>query len=1364
MGDTVEELLDKNIKAAKTKDMAFAIIFQGKNAAIGVGMDETAAKKIANDSAQKQKISGSAKTGVCRWDKLASRYQFEIAEASPTMETALKLGFERDLKRKVALDCVPPTPVVNDPLPKTPPEQDGNGNGNGNSSSIEEQINPRMRRKMEFEQQEFDKRNPPPVKPVKSPMDKKLEFENQQYIKRTYPGRDVWDGKIQTVGKMPKEKQTAGYEIVARQVNETLLKVKDEKEIDESFRNEQQQMLQSVAESIEKARNQLSGGNNQPPVEDKGKQDVEDQQNTNTERRKKIEQRLKNIQADLLKAEKSQPVPDTTKPLADIKLAKAKVLQGLQNNQYESAEEGMDQLEKLVPLVIGTSGLTLDRLKGQIQTKKSLDNLANTLTDPKATFPPNQSKQIGEQTDRGVLGGGHGKMFKPVLKALADVEKSAGDKELDALELAAKAYLADYDERVNEATQNGNEQDLQKLQTDEKTKIKVETCKTALEKVRALRARKQLKTEMDQLPQGQWSEEQSAQANRIKAKMIVEGGGSKPLGDSDGRGASESFFLTDPVTKEKAFIFKPIDGEFDAGGGWPKGGGAPREVVVSKVNDTLRSLTGLDCGVSSTTLVSIDSPNVASEKNGNSSKRTGAIQNFVKIDKELNNRINGPEVKPKDFINQIPPQEIEKVAILDFATLQMDRQRNNLLVASDGNGNPKLIPIDAGNAMPTRKAFEGSRRQFTNNALFAGDEGQKPFSKEALDKINAIDEDEVAKGIEKANEEMKKLDPKAGESVGKDTIEMTRRSIRFLKKAAPRLTKVQIADAYANVLHKVFDAKPNEVDTAIENAILEEIARTGNIAEIEKIPNGPDRFTELGWPKKAFDEMKGDDPARLLKVLQKNMECPAAVAEIKSLTKEIGPEKIGFDPSAIKSLSERLDKLRLRRQTLDDDKLVNDPKLQEEMQKLGWDFTVDLGGLKRTKLTDNKDKAKLLRRMQAFIEAGGDEFLKTMDLDPAKMSPEEKMYESFGGNAATERLVREGLNPYLGPKIDPKIKDLEDVREYRELGGDAAYARAGGVQSVETSIRNRVETLNRFQETQSDPEVVSQSVEPMLKSLGELLNTIEDAKKKCEEAETAFDNKRELLSRYDAESNKPMPQEAQTKRLEELNKEDMEVSTIMKKFGGWNAAIISPWKTLQGEINRKYLFTDKRVQELNHKVTQSYDAYVAVFGAAQDLGQDEVDVINRAKKKTQGQRPTIENAIQEVGKLLETMTGQPFGAATKVKMQLEESKSIGQLADNAVGKTDQFADEQWDDVDEWDTKIRQSFEVVKANYRATKRAKANANDYLNAWGNDEKIQSGVQAVLKAVGQAETDYNEMDKLVTSTLKTIENLRAAKKVDI
>lgn len=982
-------------------------------------------------------------------------------------------------------------------------------------------------------------------------------------------------------------------------------------------------------------------------------------------------------------------------------------------------------------------------------TVKAIKELApNYQPDEVGSFPEGYSEQIDKQTKR--VGSGHGTVFKPVLVALKDVEKSPVEPNLSKLESAAQHYLDDVQKREDEGKIKGKP-----FKPDKVAQKKIDTCREAIEKVRKLRLYREIQEEFSKLPDPPRTKDEEMVVNRLRAKLIVESGGSSPLGEDDGKGASESFFLTDTKTKEKAFIFKPSDGEFVAGYGWEKGGGAPREVSVSAVNEVLREKVGLDCGVSPTTFISIDNPNVATKNNGGNPKRSGAIQSFVKADPELTAKLDPTrfEQYDKDFINEIPAEEIEKVAILDFVTLQMDRQESNLLVSRDEEGKPRLTPIDAGNALPSRKAFEASRRMFSNNALFKGDEGGKKFSEEALQKILAINENDVLDGMKKANEQMAVIDPSAGQAIGNENMEMTRRSIRFLKKAAAQLTKAEIADAYANLFQDVLDAAPEDVDAAIEKAIKTQLEKPAVTKQVDEFAGALEAFMELGWPKDEFLTMKRENPTRLLKILQQRRECPAALAEIDKIVSEVGAEQIGNDLLSTKSLGDRLSKVRNRKNELETSALLNDPEIAKAMKKSGWDFSVTDEENNTRKLVLADQQVTHIKRFQAYMAAGGDKALKERKLNVGKMTVAQKIYESLGGDVEIDRLDRLGYNPYKGSKIAIRISDLEAFKEFEALGGEEKYVQLGCPQNKEIDLPARVKLIKQKLLVFGDTDVKVGGATVMLEKLEKLFERIASTKEKCTNVENDLLKKRPLYTRFDQESAQPMEEEAKQQRLEQIDVEDLEVSAVMKNFGKWNRDIISPWKTLQGLIKTENLGNDKRIKQVNRQVTQAYDAYVAAFGAAQDLGQDYLDLLRRLRKRTKGEAPTPESTVEDIEKLNQQMTSSTFGAATKVHQQLLEVQKIQSLVNEVKDKTDEFGEEQWDEVADWDTKVRQAFEIAKANYRATLRGKDNLSDFVKPWPNEQSVSLAAAPVAEAIKKAGEEYASLEKIVETVLQMI-----------
>lgn len=934
------------------------------------------------------------------------------------------------------------------------------------------QLDRRMARKLAFEKKQFiDKRNQEKgkdkvdesmEKPLDPRMARKLDFEEKEHQKRQGQEKgDVPTGtKVDSMPSLPWPRK--------KEIDENINKVKQLPV--EERKPKWEQELKALDETGKKliADTKLSNEEKKPIALDfkTGKEtiqkemanDVNEIKQLKIDRKKQITDQLESIKGTMSQVEK---VPsdkgEVTQAITAYQASKSTLLKLLSQDMTAENTSKADTLVKKLKVdaerVLAVNKTKQDRIGASKQIVNKLG--ANIVPDENGSFPTGGAKTLGKAVDRTI--GGQGPLFKPVIKALEEVEKSPVEKNLNTLEIAAKNYLTDYDRRVKEGQDSGKP-----FKPDKITTQKAQACRDAIEKVRKLRVARDIQGEMGKLPKDPRSPEEEQQLNRLKAKVMIESGGAKQL-DSSESGASESFFLSDPTDNKKGFIFKPNDGEFGGGYGWEKGGGAPREVALSSVNEAFKNSIGLDCGVSQTTLVSVDSPTVATDRNGKNSKRVGAIQNFVAADKGLSNKLNPDKQDEydKNFINTVPPEEIEKVAILDFCTLQMDRQGSNLLVSQDSQGTPRLTPIDAGNALPSRKAFEASRRQFGNNAVLSGDEAKKPFSKDALDKIAAIDEEEIVGGMKKANTEMSKVDPKSGQAIGDENMEMTRRSIRFLKKAAPLMSKAEIADAYAYLFQTVLDAKPNQVDATIDKVIQDQLAKPGILDELAKDKDAKSKFIALGWPNDEFLELQREDPARLVKILNQKQECPAMNSEIEKMIDEIGRNNLTFDPYSYKSLHDRYTNVKKARDDANYKKKINDPQTAKTMQKLGFEFaSIDENGVKKPITTDLR-KAWVLDQMDEYIKLGGEEALKKRKINPAKLTPEQKIFEALGGEPAFQELFKQGLTDYDGEKLSVKITDLRAAKEYEALGGEEAYALAGGAQNKTVMLAARVDLLKR---------------------------------------------------------------------------------------------------------------------------------------------------------------------------------------------------------------------------------------------------------------------------------------------------------------
>src|SRR5205807_758591 len=135
-----------------------------------------------------------------------------------------------------------------------------------------------------------------------------------------------------------------------------------------------------------------------------------------------------------------------------------------------------------------------------------------------------------------------------------------------------------------------------------------------------------------------------------------------------------------------AFYFKPQAGEALAEG-WEavKGGGAPREVLVSEFGDQMKKL-GFDFNVPKTTEASLTSPDFTAGKNSKSTTQAGVVIDAVKGEdgKSVREKLKGLSPKQvKAFKESIPTEDVHNMVVLDFLTLNMDRHPGNIMFDMD---------------------------------------------------------------------------------------------------------------------------------------------------------------------------------------------------------------------------------------------------------------------------------------------------------------------------------------------------------------------------------------------------------------------------------------------------------------------------------------------------------------------------------------------------------------------------------------------------------------------------------------------------------------------------------------------------------
>jgi hypothetical protein len=444
-----------------------------------------------------------------------------------------------------------------------------------------------------------------------------------------------------------------------------------------------------------------------------------------------------------------------------------------------------------------------------------------------------------------------------------------------------------------------------------------------------------LADEASTLPNPPWDFETENRAGEIHAKVNFEDGNipAKPLVDEN-KGACESWFLqkttefssdpAKPAAKTKStFIFKPADAEVELGIGWPKGGGAPREVMGKAVSDQLQVMTGINPGVCPTNLARIDNGRLPTAEGKVDEKqaplRLGAMQELAD-----NNGSIGKKLKEDpNYAAQIPKENYDEIAVLDLLTFNVDRHAGNLLMDEQPGQPPKMVPIDHGLSLPGRDALSACRFRLTDeqNTMASLPQKDEKLSESVRAKLEQLDPDKLAEEMRKSNETLVKLHPEMKGTISDENVEMTRRAAQFLKKASAHLTVDELFDAYAYFNKRIFEAKDKDLDKMVKEVVAlvqkrrKEMKEADTLMDLAKLNSELTRVQELGWcigfsPKPDFDHFLKDNPDKVLKILRGRIPNPAVVAEINKLVKELGgTDKLGFDLKAM-PLNRQLERLR----------------------------------------------------------------------------------------------------------------------------------------------------------------------------------------------------------------------------------------------------------------------------------------------------------------------------------------------------------------------------------------------------------------------------------------------------------------------
>jgi Phosphatidylinositol 3- and 4-kinase len=584
---------------------------------------------------------------------------------------------------------------------------------------------------------------------------------------------------------------------------------------------------------------------------------------------------------------------------------------------HKGAHALLDELERLVDAVVAESGRQAEyrefqeevRRQKNVARAKRLGDTLDAITVEKY-FPTGSAERYAKE------GLNPGKEFQLFLKALGNFEKKyefwrAKRKEWTGIPKEVTPYLRDLDEMIgltqSYLTHYEGLSDRQKKLPESLRKREI--CRTTMKMLQQVR----IKAEFESLGDPErWGLEQQNAAAALYSKLLFEEGNiqASPL-PADQSGISGAWWVEaidfadpKPEARKKKFIFKPSDAEQEIPG-FPPGGSAPREVVSKVVADQIQTATGIDFGFPETVMVAIDNDKLARSPDDESpvrpGPRVGSMQHFSKSDGMLRSLGH----KDESVLAKIPATEVQKMAVLDLITLNGDRHSGNFLIGrtpgSDGTDNLRLIPIDHGLTIPSREGVDARRTKIgSTNALLNMPASREKFSQDMIDKIQMIDPNAVVGAMQDSIDMLDEMHPGATvkDKVPPANLELTRRSIRFLQKAARELTVDELFDAYAVNAEEIFDSSPENREQAFATAIAQAKGRSAARRELSVIRNNESQFKAfvttikgLGWAIELMGNSLNNwltmNPTRVMNIYKFKLENPTLRLELDAMLEKL---------------------------------------------------------------------------------------------------------------------------------------------------------------------------------------------------------------------------------------------------------------------------------------------------------------------------------------------------------------------------------------------------------------------------------------------------------------------------------------------
>jgi hypothetical protein len=467
-----------------------------------------------------------------------------------------------------------------------------------------------------------------------------------------------------------------------------------------------------------------------------------------------------------------------------------------------------------------------------------------------------------------------GREFRTYTDAVAELERAkqndgpVGVKQAcAALITAAEAYLQHYGNDLSERQQN-----------DSKSLRKKQICETGIKAARHLAMAAELEAIGEPGPGNAWTDEKQLRATQLRAQFGFETGMQKgaPL-DVEQQGRNTAYWVESTEfgeggnEKRKNFIFKPINPE-DPGTLRE----ATRESVAFATSQLMSQQTGLDLGVPQSSVGSVGGYALDMPGGSPPGQVTGSLQKFERSSGDLTRQ--GAQI-----YEQISAGECHRAAISDIAGLNMDRTPQNFLVGRGENGDepPRLIPIDNGLTLPTPEQFVQQSNGFgglhpvtctPGNSLLMMHGTYERFPQDTVDRLALLDPDAIAANMRSHRTTLDQVNPglNAGENLPDSSIELSRRVLALLKKAAPEMSPGEIMIAISKFAPDLADFG-QDVDALAERIIQTQRPLRDAYVQVMTAPPEQRQYlaatlAQNGWGNGA--ELMVNNPAAALRLAQ----------------------------------------------------------------------------------------------------------------------------------------------------------------------------------------------------------------------------------------------------------------------------------------------------------------------------------------------------------------------------------------------------------------------------------------------------------------------------------------------------------------